>query len=120
MPSDDLMLHTAAGSLEIADHWRVSGVHYARTARAWLELLDANREKAMEILGSPPYDRRGAAPLPALAVVLPLLRGALGVPGRLGVHREPLPVPARRGLTGRGVPRPTPRVGVRAGTCGAD
>lgn len=60
MPSDDLMLHTAAGNLEIADHWRVSGTHYARTARAWLELLDANRERALEILGSAPYDRRGA------------------------------------------------------------
>jgi cyclopropane-fatty-acyl-phospholipid synthase len=49
MPSDDLPLHFQ-DQLKIERQWRWDGNHYARTANAWLENMDANRDAIWPIL----------------------------------------------------------------------
>jgi cyclopropane-fatty-acyl-phospholipid synthase len=51
MPSDDLPLYFQQ-HLTIEQHWRLNGQHYQRTANAWLERADRNREAILPIMRS--------------------------------------------------------------------
>jgi cyclopropane-fatty-acyl-phospholipid synthase len=51
MPADDLLMSFQKDMI-IADHWRINGLHYARTLRAWLMRLDQNRLKVKKVLES--------------------------------------------------------------------
>jgi cyclopropane-fatty-acyl-phospholipid synthase len=48
MPSDDLPLYFQ-DHLSIDDHWMLSGTHYEKTARDWLDKLDTNQKKAIDL-----------------------------------------------------------------------
>jgi cyclopropane-fatty-acyl-phospholipid synthase len=59
MPSDDLLLHFQR-DFHVVDHWQMSGIHYGRTLRAWLERLDRNRSAVRQALAEA-YGDEGAA-----------------------------------------------------------
>lgn len=51
MPGDDLLIR-APGPFEVSGHWRFDGTHYQKTAGAWLERLDAQRDRALAALAA--------------------------------------------------------------------
>ncbi len=59
MPSETLLAECAR-DYTLAGRWRVNGMHYARTSRAWLEHQDAARDALMPILAET-YGARDAA-----------------------------------------------------------
>jgi cyclopropane-fatty-acyl-phospholipid synthase len=56
MPSFD-HLERSLANLRLERRWRVSGTHYQRTAEAWLERLDANRDAALAALAGSPSQK---------------------------------------------------------------
>jgi cyclopropane-fatty-acyl-phospholipid synthase len=58
MPSHDLLLRFQ-DELGLVSDWTLSGIHYHRTAEAWLGNLDRNREEVLELF-APVYGHNGA------------------------------------------------------------
>ena len=49
MPSFDL-LERFRGAMTLERDWKVDGTHYGRTAEAWLENTDRNRDQALQVM----------------------------------------------------------------------
>jgi cyclopropane-fatty-acyl-phospholipid synthase len=69
MPSHELILRFQR-DLEVRESWALDGTHYARTLGAWLERLDANGERARELLAETVGARRSARALAAWRLFL--------------------------------------------------
>lgn len=48
MPSEHL-LYYFKDDMQVDQHWRVNGIHYAKTARAWLDKMDSKKETIINI-----------------------------------------------------------------------
>jgi cyclopropane-fatty-acyl-phospholipid synthase len=48
MPSDDLLFNLQ-DHLTVEKHWQVNGMHYSKTAAAWLKNLDENRQSVLPV-----------------------------------------------------------------------
>jgi cyclopropane-fatty-acyl-phospholipid synthase len=49
MPSDNILLYFQK-ELKIEQHWKINGTHYQKTSEAWLQNMDSNKPKIMEIM----------------------------------------------------------------------
>lgn len=88
MPSADLLLHFQR-DLALADRWLVDGRHYARTLRAWLDRLDAQRPLVEEIMSEaygPDQVRRRVAQWRLFFLACEETFGALGGREHLCAH----------------------------------
>lgn len=58
MPGDNLLLYFN-DAMAIEQHWHVSGLHYSKTAEAWLQNMDKHKQEIMPLL-SDTYGKEAA------------------------------------------------------------